>query len=794
MRTRAIAASLLLLSLIAVRDARAEWPNDPTRNLIVARNAAIQPELTAIASDGAGGAYIAWTTSSYTIMAQHVGAGGAMSWGAGGITVATASGSRGSVALDRDGSGGVVIAWVDTRTGTTQVYAQRYDAAGAAQWTTNGIAVAPAAGTQTTPKVACGPTTAYLVWVDQRNGNMDIYAQGLLANGSRTMGSGGWGVCAAANEQSMPVIAVGADDFPVMVWRDFRNGNWDIYALKSYNSGASYYQTTVCQATGTQTSPRLALDSFGAPIIAWQDQRSGNYDIYAQRLNTSGIAQWTADGIALCTASNTQGELVLCSDGLNGVIIAWSDQRNPGDADIYVQRVSALGTVLWTANGVQLCNTGGNQTVPQIVADGANGAIVGWLDARYGTASEVVFAQRILATGYAGWSYQGTATPVAVSTFGERHIDPQMAIGGDGGAILCGSTSSYALWVQRVDTFGKLGAEPVLTAVADVPNDEGGQVKVSWRPSPLDSLPYAAIDDYVVYRSVPPNVAAQALRAGATLAATSSAAGSGRRVLVARADGATAGYWEAVGTVTANHLPGYSFVAATLADSAAAGAPPTKFMVEARTQQYGTQWWFSAPDSGYSVDDLAPAAPTPFTGAYGSGVTALNWGASAAADLAGYRLYRGATPGFAPGPASLVASTTETSFADAPGGPCFYRLCAVDIHGNVSPYAFLQPTGTTDAPGALPRELALSAPAPNPLRARTTLRLALPRAAHVALAVLDAQGRRVRTLLAGAQPAGDQAITWDGRDDAGRRVADGIYVVRLACEGRVITRRIAALR
>ena len=100
-----------------------------------------------------------------------------------------------------------------------------------------------------------------------------------------------------------------------------------------------------------------------------------------------------------------------------------------------------------------------------------------------------------------------------------------------------------------------------------------------------------------------------------------------------------------------------------------------------------------------------------------------------------------------------------------------------------------------DVPGAaLPKALALSAPAPNPARGSCTLRLALPRAAQVTLAVYDQQGRRVRTLLAGAQPAGELPVVWDGRDDGGRAVASGIYFVRCEVEGRTFTRRIAALR
>ena len=49
---------------------------------------------------------------------------------------------------------------------------------------------------------------------------------------------------------------------------------------------------------------------------------------------------------------------------------------------------------------------------------------------------------------------------------------------------------------------------------------------------------------------------------------------------------------------------------------------------------------------------------------------------------------------------------------------------------------------------------------------------------HVRLEVLDPQGRRVRVLADGYLPAGHHAIEWDGRSEAGTRVAPGVYFYR----------------
>jgi hypothetical protein len=69
--------------------------------------------------------------------------------------------------------------------------------------------------------------------------------------------------------------------------------------------------------------------------------------------------------------------------------------------------------------------------------------------------------------------------------------------------------------------------------------------------------------------------------------------------------------------------------------------------------------------------------------------------------------------------------------------------------------------------------------APNPFNPRTTLRFTLDHADVVRLDVFDASGRRVRTVVDGAFAAGAHEAEWDGRDDAGRSVASGVYLMQL---------------
>jgi DNA-binding beta-propeller fold protein YncE len=88
----------------------------------------------------------------------------------------------------------------------------------------------------------------------------------------------------------------------------------------------------------------------------------------------------------------------------------------------------------------------------------------------------------------------------------------------------------------------------------------------------------------------------------------------------------------------------------------------------------------------------------------------------------------------------------------------------------------------------------LAAPEPNPATSGSHLRFALARAGTARLEVFDPQGRRVRTLWDGPVSAGVQDIGWDLRDDSGRAVSAGVYLIRLAAAGRVDMRRIVTLR
>jgi len=233
---------------------------------------------------------------------------------------------------------------------------------------------------------------------------------------------------------------------------------------------------------------------------------------------------------------------------------------------------------------------------------------------------------------------------------------------------LVGSASSAASFLVIADD-----PRPHLLSVRDVRGDQGGKVLLRWRASDYDSPRYRQITGYRVWRRAPLTDATRSVHPAST----------GLPQIGPDA------FWEGIADLPAAFLKGYAFAAPTLSDSSETGNPYTAYFVQALTTNPFV-FYNSSPDSGYSVDNLAPPAPSPLTVTYGPAVNAMHWHASGAADLRGYELYRGNSSTFLPSAATLIATTAETSFTDTPGSH-YYKLAAVDVHGNHSRFVAVAP-------------------------------------------------------------------------------------------------------
>lgn len=83
---------------------------------------------------------------------------------------------------------------------------------------------------------------------------------------------------------------------------------------------------------------------------------------------------------------------------------------------------------------------------------------------------------------------------------------------------------------------------------------------------------------------------------------------------------------------------------------------------------------------------------------------------------------------------------------------------------------------------------------PNPTQGRTEFRFSLPNDSDARLTLFDVRGHLVRELYSGRTSSESTVAVWDGNDDRGLRVAQGVYMARLTYPGREVTQRITLLR
>jgi hypothetical protein len=750
-------------------------------NGLVISNAAGAQEGPAMIADGASGATLAWhdhRAGNYDVYAQRVTSGGSILWTANGVALCVATGDQGFPALVTDGAGGAVAAWDDGRDADLDIYAQRVGSSGTIQWTVDGVVVCGATGAQTSPHlVPDGTGGAVAAWSDLRGGvDYDVYAGRINGSGTAPWTSDG---VVLSDKPGNPVgVDVVPDGFggAVATWDDLRSAS-DVYARRVDNSGVPMWTddgVRVVLAIDDQTSPSMAPDGAGGTIVVWQESFRGTSDLYAQRVNASGVLQWAANGVPVCVAAGSQFAPVAVSDGSGGAIIAWHDDRNAPEPDVYAQRINSAGGLQWTAAGVALSTAAGFQYFPAIVSDGLGGAIVVWTDTRNGNYD--VYGRRVSSAGAPLWTADGLGLCVATGD----QLSPSIDTDGSGGVIAVWEDhrgASADIYAKRVNASGTLQWAVNGVAVCAAANDQtvprlvadgaGGAI-VTW----------------------------QDMRNSATTVAD---------IYAQRISGAGASQWTADGVPVSDVALSQSRPSITT-DQAGGAIIAWNDLRNGSTDIYaqrlngsGSGLW-TADGVALCTDPAEQGNTVPVTdGANGAIVlwSDLRYGLEEDVFVR-YLTAAGAPQGPANGQAVAVEPGRQVGAAmisDGAGGAFAAWQDARNGSGwDIYAHRII-PSGPVPVPIVpMGGVLALDPAFPNPTADVSALRFRLPHRARVSLAIYDLQGRRVRGLLDERREAGEGRASWDGRDDAGRRASAGVYLCRLEADGTRVSRRLVKRR
>jgi hypothetical protein len=267
----------------------------------------------------------------------------------------------------------------------------------------------------------------------------------------------------------------------------------------------------ICDETGNQWDVEIIEDGEGGAIITWADYRTVDGNIHAQRLSGTGDALWAEDGVRLCNASYNQDRPELVSDGAGGAIIAWVDARSGSDYDLYARRVDSSGDTLWATNGAVVCTSGLYEDSVVMCSDGAGGAIIAWHDGR-NTVDYDVYAQRMDAEGNALWTPGG----VAVCNASGNQNYPRIISDGEGGA--------FVAWVDYRGADADIRATRINSSGG---NAWGGELGVCTASSSQAGMQMAsdgfggAIVVWEDYRGASPDIYAQSFASNGSIAWTS---------------------------------------------------------------------------------------------------------------------------------------------------------------------------------------------------------------------------------------------------------------------------------
>jgi hypothetical protein len=143
-------------------------------------------------------------------------------------------------------------------------------------------------------------------------------------------------------------------------------------------------------------------DGVGGAIVAWTQEQNGAADaqIYAQRVSASGTLVWGPSGILVCDVDGVQEAPSIASDGSGGAFIAWRDARSP-NGGAYAQHLNALGAPSWSLNGIRIGPQSWSERTVRIASDGGTGAIVAWHQDAGGDFQ--IYAQRLTSAGAFAW-------------------------------------------------------------------------------------------------------------------------------------------------------------------------------------------------------------------------------------------------------------------------------------------------------------------------------------------------------------------------------------------------------
>jgi len=304
-----------------------------------------------------------------------------------------------SPAAAYDGLHSYLVVWQDDRNSTDtgyDIYGQIVDITGTLR--SINFPISTAARDQYFPAVASDTRDEFLVvWQDSRHDSWDIYGQHISTEG--TLLGDELTISTAASDQRFPALAYGGKY--LIVWQDHRHGNWDIYGRCVSSEGDQGDSFPITTAPDNQERPDVVYNSVDDEyLVIWQDYRRGNWDIYGRRISSQCSPLGDEFPISQESARQWYPALAYNSDA-NQYLVVWWDDRNwaTTGGDIYGQRLSPEGESL--GDNFPISTAQGLQRFPDVAYNSFDrDYLVVWEDNRNSLSTAFdIYGQRVASDG-----------------------------------------------------------------------------------------------------------------------------------------------------------------------------------------------------------------------------------------------------------------------------------------------------------------------------------------------------------------------------------------------------------
>ncbi len=366
-------------------------------------------------------------------------------------------------------SGNVLhVVWYDDRDGDFEIFYKRSPDDGTS-WSVD-TQLTHSAGTSWFASLAASGSDVHIVWMDDRDGNFEIYYK------HSTDGGVNWsGDTRLTNDTSasrFSSVAVSGSVVHV-IWQDARDGNEEIYYKRSPDGGSSWGPDTrlTNDAAASMFSSLSSSDS--VVNVLWEEYRDGNAEIYNKHSTDNGVT-WSADA----RLTNDPAESFSPNAWVSGSVshVVWYDTRN-GNAEIYYKH-STDGGGSWGTD-TRLTNNPSGSYHPSVTTQNSNVHVV-WYDERDG--NREIYYKSSTDTG-SNW---GTDTRLTNNITESSH--PSVAISGQGVHVLWQDMrdGNWEVYYERNPSGNPLGIEMekdnFSQQISMYPNPASAEIRIKHSP------------------------------------------------------------------------------------------------------------------------------------------------------------------------------------------------------------------------------------------------------------------------------------------------------------------------